>query len=80
MLFNKGEISKAPILIDTVKDTVGAGDALFAITSLFVYGKANNDLLPFVANCAGGIAANIIGNKESVTRDKLESFIKEVLK
>jgi len=80
VLFNKGNFSRAPILIESVKDTVGAGDALFAITSLFAYCNANDHILPFVANCAGGIAANIMGNKESVTRDSLEKFMIEVLK
>ncbi|HLC98711.1 MAG TPA: PfkB family carbohydrate kinase [Candidatus Nanoarchaeia archaeon] len=72
-----GNIFKAPIVTTSVKDTVGAGDALFAITSLVVYLNADNDIVPFVANCAGGIAANIIGNKESVTKEMLLSFMEE---
>ena len=75
---NNGEFFKAPILITSVKDTVGAGDALYAISSLLVYLNGNNKLIPFVANCAGGIAANIMGNKESVTKEKLLDFIKDV--
>ena len=54
--------------------------ALFAISLLFAYAKADDELVPFIANCAGGIAANIVGNKDSVTMDKLESFVREVLK
>jgi rfaE bifunctional protein kinase chain/domain len=80
ILFNKGNFSRAPVLTESVKDTVGAGDALFAISSLFAYSKANDYILPFVANCAGGIAANIMGNKESVTRESLTKFMTEVLK
>lgn len=71
---------RAPIIITSVKDTVGAGDALFAITSLMVYLQADNELVPFIANSAGGIAANIIGNKESITKEKLLDFIGEVYK
>ncbi|HJX05220.1 MAG TPA: PfkB family carbohydrate kinase [Candidatus Nanoarchaeia archaeon] len=77
---NKNKIFKAPILIQSVKDTVGAGDALFALTSLFAYSKANPEFVPFIGNCAGGIAANIMGNKESVTKEKLLSFAGELLK
>ena len=72
---NQGDFFKAPAVITSVKDTVGAGDALFAITSLIVYLQADNELVPFIANSAGGIAANIMGNKESVTKEKLLDFI-----
>ncbi|MBW2975185.1 hypothetical protein KY366_05700 [Candidatus Woesearchaeota archaeon] len=75
---HKGVFFNSPALIGSVKDVVGAGDALFAIASLFVYMEADNDLIPFIANCAGGIAANTIGNKESITRDKLLDFIKKL--
>lgn len=75
---NQGNFFKAPTLVKSVKDTIGAGDALFAITSLVVYLQADNELVPFIANSAGGIAANIIGNKESITKEKLLNFIGEV--
>ena len=77
---NKGKLFKAPILTSSVKDTVGAGDALFAIASLCAYSKADNELIPFIGNCAGGIAANIMGNKESITKESLLAFVREVLK
>ena len=75
-----GQKFSSPSLTSSVTDTVGAGDALFAISLLFAYAKADDELVPFIANCAGGIAANIVGNKDSVTMDKLESFVREVLK
>lgn len=80
IFFNNGSIYKAPILIDTVVDTIGAGDAAFAIASLLMYIKADNELIPFMANCAGGIKTNIMGNKECVTKEKLTGFIKGLLK
>jgi len=77
---NKSKIFKAPILTTSIKDTVGAGDALFALTSLCVYSKLDNELIPFIANCAGGLGANIMGNKESITKEMLLNFIRDVLK
>jgi len=74
---NKGRFFKASAVVESVKDTVGAGDALFAIAALFVYLKADNELIPIIANCAGGIAANIMGNKESITKDKLLDFLND---
>jgi bifunctional ADP-heptose synthase (sugar kinase/adenylyltransferase) len=78
MFVSNGKISEAPILTHSVKDTVGAGDALFAITSLFVYLKADSDIIPLIANSTGGIAANIMGNKESVKKENLFNFIKNI--
>jgi len=79
IFFDSGTLYKAPILIDTVVDTVGAGDAVFALTSLLIKTEVDNELIPFIGNCAGGIKANIMGNKESVTKEKLLKFIKEKL-
>jgi rfaE bifunctional protein kinase chain/domain len=79
IFFNNGTLYKAPIMVSTVVDAVGAGDAVFAITSLLVHTKADNELIPFIANCAGGIKCNIMGNKESVTKEKLTNFVKELL-
>ena len=75
---NKKNSYVAPIVINSVKDTIGAGDSLFAISSLFVYQNADDELVPFIANCAGGIMANIMGNKESVNKNMLLSFIKKL--
>ncbi len=79
IFFNGGKMYEAPILIDTVIDTVGAGDAVFAIGTLLAYLKVDDELVPFISNCAGGIKANIMGNRESVTKEKLVSFIKNML-
>ncbi|MBN2459212.1 hypothetical protein JXB28_02915 [Candidatus Woesearchaeota archaeon] len=77
---DKEKSYKVPVLTSSVKDTVGAGDALFALTSLFAYSQAHPEMIPFIGNCAGGIAANIMGNKESVTRDKLLEFAGGLIK
>ena len=79
LFFNNGTLQKAPILVDTVVDTVGAGDAVFALTSLLIKAEVDDELIPFIGNCAGGIKANIMGNKESVAKEKLLGFIKKKL-
>lgn len=78
VFYNNEKLTYAPILIDKVVDTVGAGDALFAISSLFAYLDVDDEVIPFIANCAGGIKANYIGNKESVTKEKLIKFIESL--
>jgi len=75
--FNNGEQTFFPAFVTRPQDTVGAGDAVFSIASLFVYSKHDN-LIPFIANCVGGIAVGYMGNKEYVTGDKLLEFIEQV--
>ncbi len=75
--FHNGQITAGPSLVSKVTDIVGAGDAVFSITSLLAYNNCEKELVPFVANCVGGIAVNIVGNKESVTKEGLLTFIQE---
>ncbi|MBS3113793.1 hypothetical protein J4448_01705 [Candidatus Woesearchaeota archaeon] len=75
MYYHNGDIYSSPAFVKRPVDTVGAGDAVFAVTSLLAYAKEDK-ILPFIANCVGGIAVSYIGNKESVTKEKLISFIK----
>lgn len=77
---DKSDMVRSPSLTSSVKDTVGAGDALFAISSLFVYLNADKKLIPFIANCVGGMAVNIMGNKKDITKEKLLNFIGELYK
>lgn len=77
-LFSHGKIYKSPAFAGHIIDTVGAGDAAFAIMSLLSYIDADDELLPFITNCAGAIKSGYMGNKESVTKDRLLKFIKEL--
>ena len=78
MYFDHGKKYSGDSLVNEIVDTVGAGDSVFAITSLFSYLDIDGGTIPFIANCAGGIGANIVGNKESVSKDKLLNFIGEI--
>lgn len=78
IFFNRGKIYKAPVVAHQVVDTVGAGDAVFALASLLSYINVDDRLLPFISNCAGAIKAGYMGNKESVTKEKLLSFVKDI--
>ncbi len=78
--FNQRSITRAPSMASKVLDVVGAGDAVFSIISLFAHHDCDEDLIPFIANCAGGVAVNIMGNKESVTKEALLDFIEKTYK
>lgn len=77
---NNHKNSIAPTLVTHVVDTVGAGDAVFAISSLFAFINAEDDMIPFIANCAGGVKSSYMGNKEPISKEKLLNFIEELYK
>ena len=71
-----GGTFSAPILTDQVKDTIGAGDSSFSITSLLSFvPQEDEELIPLIANCAGAIIAKVRGNKESLTKQSLLDFV-----
>jgi len=78
IFFNNGKIYEAPAFIKKVVDTVGAGDAFFAVASLFAHMNLDDEITLFLGNCAGGVKSNYMGNKESVTKEKLLNFIEKV--
>ena len=57
---------------DTV-DTMGAGDAFFAITSLIAQ-EADMASLLRIGNAAGKLKAQIVGHRKQVTKDALIAF------
>jgi len=73
--FNDDAFTTSPSLVSKVTDIVGAGDAVFAVTSLLAAEKVPDELLAFIANCVGGIKVNIMGNKESISPEMLINFI-----
>ena len=62
------DIHKCPAFTLTVKDTVGAGDAFYAIAGLYAAAGAPTELGTFMGNIAGALGANIVGNKEAVEK------------
>lgn len=83
----KGAVAKArgedavtvPALTLQVTDTVGAGDAFFALSSLCAAANIPADIATLVANAAGAIKTHMIGNADSVQKKDLLKFIKTVL-
>lgn len=65
----------APTFKTNVKDTVGAGDAVFSLASLLAFINTKNDLLTFCCNCVGALAVQYQGNKENISKKSLISFM-----
>jgi bifunctional ADP-heptose synthase (sugar kinase/adenylyltransferase) len=75
-----GGFVKVPSFARQVVDRVGAGDAFFSVTALASRLSAANELIGFIGNVAGSLAVEILGNKKSLAKDKLEKFITSLLK
>ncbi|GAF67382.1 unnamed protein product [marine sediment metagenome] len=80
VIYKNNEIQFFDALEHHPVDTVGAGDAYFAITSPLAYLDAPLDVIGYVGNVVGAIACSYQGNKESITKEKLISKIKEIKK
>lgn len=74
------EIFITPAFTTSVKDRVGAGDAVLAVTSLFVVQQAPADLIGFIGNVVGSEAVNIMGNKSFIDKIPLMKHIVHLLK
>jgi sugar/nucleoside kinase (ribokinase family) len=61
-------------------DTVGAGDAFLAVAALCGRVEAEVPLASVLANLAGAIAANTVGNREAISRDVVEKNAQNLFK
>lgn len=61
-------IRECPAFTLNVRDTIGAGDAFYAVAGVFSVVGAPADLCMVMGNIAGALGANIVGNKEAVEK------------
>jgi rfaE bifunctional protein nucleotidyltransferase chain/domain len=73
-------ITRIPAFTKTVVDTVGAGDAFFAVTAPLVAAGGRMSDVGFVGNAAGAIKVGIVGHRQSVEKIPLMKFVSTLLK
>lgn len=79
--YSPGEaVIRIPAFTKTVIDTVGAGDAFFAITAPLVAAGGRMEDVGFVGNAAGAIKVGIVGHRQSVEKVPLMKFVATLLK
>ncbi|CAB4176161.1 Cytidyltransferase-like domain [uncultured Caudovirales phage] len=69
-----------PAFRQTVVDTMGAGDAFFAIASLFAYCGASPEIIGLVGNVAGAMKVGVVGHREPTDPVKFQRYIQTLLK
>ncbi len=74
-----GNLLDCPAFTLKVKDTIGAGDAFFALASLAASVGASAEVGMFLGNIAGALAANIVGNKESIEKINVLKYASTLL-
>ncbi|MBI3955598.1 hypothetical protein HY338_04070 [Candidatus Gottesmanbacteria bacterium] len=79
--FSEGTgFSYTPSLTHNIVDRVGAGDALFAYTSICQFSKIDWELVSFIGNVAGALHIQTVGNKKPVELVDMVKFITRLLK
>jgi len=74
------KLKRIPALTGKVVDTIGAGDAFFAITSLFAAVGADDSDLGILGNVAGAMKVNIVGHRAYIERIKFLKYLETILK
>ena len=71
---------ESPALTNRVIDRVGAGDALFAVTSPSVFIGMPLEVVSLLGNIAGALQVQVVGNSKSVSFEDLHIMINRLLK
>ena len=70
---------QSPAFATRIVDRIGAGDAVYALTSLCAAANVPPDVLNFLGNLIGAQAVAIVGNRESVDRRRMSQSIDSLL-
>lgn len=69
-----------PALAPKIVDRVGAGDALFAITTPLVARGCDPEMIGFIGNIMAGLHCGIVANERPITRKEIERYAKALLR
>ena len=76
----KNKFYRVPAFARSVKDSVGAGDAVLSVTTLSAFQHTSPEIASFIGNCVGALAVEIIGNEHPVYKKDLLRFMQHLLK
>ncbi len=73
--YQDGQFYRAPARTQTVIDSMGAGDAFFAVTAPLAKTGCMEDLL-LIGNAAGAMKTMIVGHRASITKGALIGYLR----
>ena len=76
----KEGLHRVPALTNSIVDTVGAGDAFFAVSAPFLKAGASMADLGFLGNAAGAMKVGIVGHRSSIQKPAFVKFLTAMLK
>ena len=80
VLGGESDTIHVPAFTKTVVDTIGAGDAFFAVTAPLVAVGGSMEDVGIVGNASGAIKVGIVGHRNSVAREALLKYLAALLK
>ena len=75
-----GTFIEVPAFVQKVIDRVGAGDAFFSVSSMAAFLGAPPELIGFLGNVVGGLAAEILGNQKAIEKMSVQKYVTSLLK
>ncbi len=73
-------LRQVPALTNTIVDTVGAGDAFFAVTAPMVFKGLPLETVGFLGNVAGAMKVGIVGHRSFIERAPFLKYLTALLK
>lgn len=73
-------IHRIPAFTRSVVDTMGAGDAFFAITAPMVAQEGSIDDIAFIGNAVGAMKVGFVGHRGTIARSELIKYLVAMLK
>ncbi|MEW6618866.1 MAG: PfkB family carbohydrate kinase [bacterium] len=80
LYYHSNTFYRVPVASWKVVDTIGAGDAVLAVTSPLTYLNLDAQVVAFIGNCAGALAVQYLGNKERINPAHLRKLIETLMK
>ena len=78
-VFDGKKVYFAPALSGRPVDTLGAGDAYFAISSLCSKADNNGEIIAFIGNIAGALKIGYLGHRKYINKTELLNYAKSFL-
>ena len=75
-----GSVNSAPIVLSSVVDAVGAGDAFLSLSAPLSFLAADPRLILLFGNVAGALAANVVGNSASIKESDFRNLLVRLFK